>query len=845
MYQPRFTVCRRITRQRIYCRTRRGLSLVAGCVVMGAVPALVKAEETRLAEVQVVDKRESQGTQVLDRSTIDAMTGGNGDITSLLKISPNVQFGNSQMHTGQQGEIAPADISINGAKFYENLYQIDGMSINNDINPAGNNPNSATDPVSASQGFAVDTSLLCRVTIRDSNIGAEFGHFNGGVVSADTCASTRKFGGRVSVETTRSDWMEYKIAPEERLAYDQSADQDREKKFEKWTYRAALEGKPSDELGVIASFVRRTSEIPLRAYASGNNSGTDANTKTEKRLLDNAFVRGFWSSDATLEADLSFQDSPGEENHFIKNTRNSFFTLKTGGQAVNAGLKSRQDGVTLSSRLNWSTMNSSRDADANVLKTWRYSATDKNWGYQSSATTWNSSEGGYGDVNQQQETLNYTLKADWDAIALLGGSHRFQAGVELEKKSSFYERKTQYELYSVSTNTASCALAGGGVDTEYCSLAPTWNSGTGQYLKNRMVYFAGKFTVQDKSQGLFLQDEFVYGPVKSRLGLRYERSDLAPKPSVSARSAFFWDVFDNDKTQLEAGFNRYAGRNFMQYYTYRERLSLQTTSLARASAAVLWGTPVASTTANMYHLGELSIPYEDETVLAFRQKWAGFLWGAKSVQRKSRDEVVLTLRSVGNYWWDNIGKADNDTFSLTAETLAPLQAFGTSTSVLAAIDRTQTRTSHANYADTISISGGDLEQQVMWNGKVIRWIDRPADNYNRPYSARLLLNTYVPSARLHIGNLFRYRAGYEKMILKGTVMNNGSAISNYEKGRFGSAITWDMRFNWALPTVTGQEATVTLSIENVLNRTNAIEDSGTYLTYEKGRQFWLELGYKF
>jgi hypothetical protein len=76
-------------------------------------------------------------------------------------------------------------------------------------------------------------------------------------------------------------------------------------------------------------------------------------------------------------------------------------------------------------------------------------------------------------------------------------------------------------------------------------------------------------------------------------------------------------------------------------------------------------------------------------------------------------------------------------------------------------------------------------------------------------------------------------------------MNNGSAISNYEKGRFGSAITWDMRFNWALPTVTGQEATVTLSIENVLNRTNAIEDSGTYLTYEKGRQFWLELGYKF
>jgi len=803
------------------------------------------AEEVSLSEVRVVDKYESQGTQVLDRSTMDALTGGNGDITSLLKINPNVQFSNNQMHTGQQGEIAPADISINGAKFYENLYQLDGMSINNDINPAGNNPNDNAAPASASQGFAVDTSLLCKVTVRDSNVGAEFGRFNGGVVSADTCAPTRKFGGRISVETTRSAWMQYKIAPEEQVAYEQSTGQEREKKFEKWTYRAALEGKPSEDLGLIASFVRRTSEIPLQSYANGNVSGGDANTKVEKRLLDNVFVRGFWSPDATIEADLSFQDSPGEEKHFLQNFKNSFFKLETGGQAINAGLKNKLNGVTLSSRLNWSTMNSSRDADASYTKAWRYSAGDKNWGYKSSTTAWNSSEGGFGDVNQQQETLNYTAKADWDAVNLLGGSHRFQLGLELEKKSSFYERKTQYEAYTVSTNTTSCTLVSGAMDSEYCSLATTWNSSTGQYLKNRMVYFAGKFVVNDKSQNLFAQDEFTYGSVKSRLGLRYERSDLASKPTVSARSAFFWDVFGDDKTQVEAGLNRYAGRNFMQYYTYRERLSLQTTSQARASAAVLWGTPVLATTANMYHLGELSVPIEDETILAARQKWAGFLWGIKGIQRKSRNEVVLTLHSVGNYWWDNIGKSDSDTFALTAETLRPLQFLGTSTSIMAAIDRTQTKTSHASYADTISISGGDLEEQVMWDGKVIKLIDRPADNYNRPLSARLFFNTYIPSARLHVGNMFRYRAGYEKMIQKGTVLYNGSSITNYEKGKFGSAITWDMRFNLALPTVSGQEATLSLSVENVLNRTNAIEDSGTYLTYEKGRQFWLELGYKF
>lgn len=639
--------------------------------------------------------------------------------------------------------------------------------------------------------------------------------------------------------------MKYKIAPEEQLAYDQSTGQDREKKFEKWTYRASLESKLSDELGVIASFVRRTSEIPLRAYGNGAASGTDISEKKEKRLIDNVFVRGFWSPHAGVEADLSVSDAPGEDRHFIQNAKNSFFVLKTGGQAINAGLKNRWDGLTLSNRLNWSSMSSSRDADASIWKNWLYSAADKNWGARS-GTTWNSAEGGYGDIDQRQETLNYVGKVDWDAVALLGGLHKFQVGVEVENKSSFYERKTTYEQYTVPTLTANCNLASGGVDTEYCSTATPWNAGSGgQYLKSRLIYYAGKFTVSDKSRDLFLQDEMIYGRLKSRLGLRYEHNDLAPKASVTGRSAFMLDVFGDNRTQLEAGINRYAGRNFMQYYTYRERLSLQTASQSRASAAVLWATPTLATNAAWYHLEALKAPIEDETVYAARHKWAGVIWGVKNVVRKSRNEVVLTLRSAANYWWDNIGKSDSDTWSLTAETMSPLQIAGTATSITAAVDRTQVKTSHSDYAETISILGGDLEQQVMWDGKLIKWADRPADNYSRPLSARILFNTYVPSARLNIGNFFRYRAGYEKMVSKGTVIYNGSTLSNYEKGKFGSAITWDMRLNWSLPTMAGQEATVSLSVENVLNRTNAIEDSGTYLTYEKGRQFWLELGYKF
>ena len=74
---------------------------------------------------------------------------------------------------------------------------------------------------------------------------------------------------------------------------------------------------------------------------------------------------------------------------------------------------------------------------------------------------------------------------------------------------------------------------------------------------------------------------------------------------------------------------------------------------------------------------------------------------------------------------------------------------------------------------------------------------------------------------------------------------NGTQIDVYEKQTVGKAITWDMRINWSMPTVREQEAYVTLSVDNVLNRSNAIELTGTDLVYEKGRQYWLEVGYRF
>lgn len=76
-----------------------------------------------------------QGEQVIDRHMIESLPSGNGDITSLLRTNPNVQFDNNQLSSKTPGEIAPADISINGARPWQNLFIVDGMSMNNDLDP--------------------------------------------------------------------------------------------------------------------------------------------------------------------------------------------------------------------------------------------------------------------------------------------------------------------------------------------------------------------------------------------------------------------------------------------------------------------------------------------------------------------------------------------------------------------------------------------------------------------------------------------------------------------------------------------------------------------------------------
>lgn len=813
-----------------------------------ATPADSPAERlTWLPQVRASARRESLGSTTLESDALQGTPGGNGDLTSLLRIVPGVQFDNSQLSSNTLGEISPANISINGGKFYDNRFLLDGASINNYIDPGNDNPASNASPSSSrSQGLAVDTSLLCKLTVMDSNIGAAYGGFSGGVIAAETCEPTRRLGGDVSVEHTQSSWTKFKIDPSEQAAFYQSATASDQPSFDKWFYRAMLEGRPAENLGLRLSVVRKRSEIPLAGYSSGLQSSVDDNTKVQTRSDDTLHLGGWWTLAPEVKAKFTLLHEPGDGRYFIQNARDSFYTIKTGGSQASGEL-SHPLGSHLDVRHEFDVgqQQTSRDSTSSVWKMWRYSS-EKNWGNPSGY----SYEGGYGDIDQVQGSSHYKLALDAKPLGWGQVVHRLSGGLELEHIDFRYDRKQAYEQYTVPTNTSTCELAAGGVDSTLCSTATPYNATSGgQFLSTRILYKAGRYDISDDQQGLFVQDEMRSGPWRLRLGLRYDNDNRAAASHLSPRLAGFWDLAGNGQTELELGANRYYSHNLFVYYNYAQRLSLQSGSQRRTLTNGLigsWADPVYGSTGAMYHLGDLDVPHADELMAGIRHVAGDVAWSAKYVDRQGKDEVVMHLRDIGDIWWDNVGHSRAKTLALKAESTRPLQIGDSSTTFVLGADYLQTNSSHANYQDSLSSYAGDLTRIISWNGKFIRYVDRPADNYNRPWTLRLATTTKLPAWRLTVDSVVNLRGSYEKMTLADeTVDYNGTEVDAYTKQRFGTAVTWDLRLNWSRPTVAGQEAYATLTIENVLNKTNTIEATSTSASYEKGRQFWLRLGYCF
>ena len=560
-------------------------------------------------------------------------------------------------------------------------------------------------------------------------MSASYGGFSGGVVEANVRKPrTDGWHGNFSYQHTADYFTQYFIDESQESNFYTSSDENYQPKFHKHLIRANTEGYITDDLGLVASFTTTQSFIPLQAYSTmaTNKGGTENNaTRTQKRQSYNAFVKAHYNptDNLTLEANLAY--IPQFNSYYNAVAKNSYYEMRSGGWQ--SGLKAlwQTNAGLWSNTLGYSYLQNSRKSEADYFMSW-YASSEKNWAINSANRA---NEGGYGDMDQLQHSLNYKSDFAFDAINLGKFKHDLRFGGELNYQNLSKERLNDYIGFNkpLPTTTA-CPNGADSLGFYSCSNGkPTskpsdaaWNNSygnaVGQYFGGISIYRqAGSVKFDNVAYGIFAEDEITLdfertGSVKSRLGLRIDGDNYMDKITLAPRfSLNYTSPAPKDyQTTITFGANRYYGRNLFSYrlYDYNQRY---TKKFSRSSPTDNWVETPNNTSTSPYKFNQLNVPYSDELMGGIAQNVDIFSIGLKYIHRRGKDEIMrvsgkklnsTTPSGYSNSYttWSNDGESELHIISLIVQNIKPIQTYSIHHYYLFAFDYTKTQRSYNLYS---------------------------------------------------------------------------------------------------------------------------------------------------
>ena len=898
----------------------------------------------------------------INREMLDSNPSGNGDITSILRILPNVQYDIAQQRSTTPGEIDPAKISISGGLHYQNNFQIDGFNMNNDLNPMGTTGYYGG-AKGQSQGLNIDTSLLESITVQDSNISASYGGFTGGVVEANTRRPSKKYGANFSYQFTQGNADPSKFSltnyhinatTDAQLSnFINSSSESNQPIFTKHLIRASAESKINERFGVLASFSSTLSFIPLwyNSLSYLEAGGITPKKQNQNRQSYNYFFKAYYDFSPNVRAEFTYSYAPQNNTYFISGTRDNFYTSILGGHQ--AGLKTTWDNAlgTLTNALSYSYMQNSTETIGYTNHQFWYMSEAKNWDY-----TWGSvRQGGHAPYHSTQHTLNNKIVQDFREFEVLKTTHRFSLGAEIAYQYVQNENPRLYYASSHSPRPMNAQMQQSclNTDMEWCDTTKTtyvytnasrkyaepdplkgesqydsyrvsslqdfgisddtiqvngYNTQTweyGQWVTGSRALLKGGVGLDNVLGAVFVEDDINLpignlGELNARFGIRTDTDSYMGKVTFAPRFSLNYITPEPSefKTQITAGANRYYGRNIFAYaladgmntlmkYITRSGPDKSFDDILAEHFAT--GNVCDPTTADysyncVYQVGQnqtkfsqLKVPYVDEFMAGVAQQIQHFTLGVKYIYRLGKDEVRRSTSNVSglpadsayqsNYYiYTNEGKSTTNVITITLQNNAPLDILGIKHNMLFAFDWTNVRRNYTDYTDTLT----NLElanQWISWNGQIIRYADKPAENFIRPYTIRL--NTThsfnIGRTKWLLNNFFRYRSSYLAMASTPASYggNNrrpqpdkvdGVYVDTFRPLRIKGAFTWDIRLGFEVNVWKDNTLYANVDIYNVLDAKNLAIASASYSAsagttavpvYEVGRQFWLQVGYKF
>lgn len=779
-------------------------------------------------------------SKILTRQQLDKIPAKDHTIAQALKTNPNVII-NTQ-NSVESGEIKPENFSINGAKFYQNNFLVDGVNFNHDLNPANKNLNGHETPyyhVSraaslSSQSMTLDTDLLESLEVIDNAVSAKYGSFQGGVVKATTRDPSYKFSGVISHQYTSGEWTHtYKDKRLDDGYYKARSGTDKSN-FKKHRYRVGLEGYLSENFGILFDYSRQTSVIKYDEVVSTLLNSKLYKIPDDKREVENYFLKAIWHPSDRLTIKPSILYSLQKNRYFEEGTLDSTMDYEYGGYVLNLDADLDLDSVMIKQNLSYSKFDTSRFTNNKIGKYEYKFSSIKNWGGYD--PDWGQNTSNYGsvsDVEQLQEEISYKLDLEIKPFKTYEISHKIITGLELSRTKGVYKILKPYEQYYYAkpiTDDYICDK-----DDLTCINDDSFPGANGQFFTYKSYYGDVNNKVTNNKVALYLEDEMSYKRLKFRPGVRVEKDSFDKDILVSPR--FVSEYEFSNKNFFGFGLNRYYGRNLFAYKLYGESEKYNKFYYRDHPSKPFeldpWQSP------EKYGLNDVKTPYDDEFSLFYRGDIGGARINLKYVKRDSKDEVIsINGEYIGldpyKTYYVNQGSSKAEIYTFSIENIAPVEILNTKNSFSFSITKVDKKTNFTDYTTTKN------DPKKKWDyaefeGSVIPVHELPRFDYDIPLSARFTHS--LSYKNFSVTNFLTFTDKVDTLARTG---RNKDGLTKYEVTQIPSRTIWDMRLSYKFNLKNDIKFFTNLDINNVLNKKYPINANKNL--FGEGRSFWLEAG---
>ncbi len=784
----------------------------------------------RLDTVNITAEEEKDATISLTREEIELMPNATGTITDLFRGNSNVQFDKNSRSANTAGEITPPKISINGAKFYENNYTINGVGNNSQLNPNGFEANpdwGNVAPSGDSQAIFLDPSLIQELNVYTENVSAQYGDFIGGVIDVKLIdGSMDKYSGSIGYRYTEDSLVYFRVTPGEN---DDLAGKDFQPYFKKGNLSAYLNGYiVKDKLGFLASYTNSHSFITKRLNTHGGEKTVD-----EERMNENYMLRLNTNPDGKYYFALTANYAPYQSTHLNPDYKDGgAYDIEGGGLSLILNNHVNFDFAKWTNDIGYISSEVSRNADDNAQ--YVYPAGSADW-----ATSSSNFSGGFGYYHNEQNTLSWKSMLDFEALTIAGMEHNFIAGFEIKYHDlmSDMEGVTIYNLATVGS-----APAGYAPDGIY----------DGIYAGMKTVIEGGKQTTNYSTYAFFLEDTIEWERVTLRPGVRITYDNIMENLDIAPRLFVNVDVLNDDRFNIYGGYNRYYGSQILSQAIAPEYTTLTSMRNAFMPDWFALGTPYTTVGGE---LSDLKNPYTDEFVLGATANIYGFMFKIDGVYRNNED--LLRSEQIDT---DDDGNIDYLSYSNEGES----EYMGLTLSISKSWDWGNYGLHHGELSATISkVEGNSLDWDnvssgtdptLIWDPSFIslQGVITPKSgfnpgNYNSPLTIAYTHSASYWEDRLRLYATLRWEAESDQLLQDSDydiVLPNGKTAQGYVEETIESHFNMDLSVAWDVWKYKNQTFTLEADVYNLFNKTYSPSASSSD-EYTMGRQFYFGIRYTF